>query len=840
MAGRYANSGGQIDEATVTGPDLTVKASGGLSLGEVGSSNLSYHVETSDLGAISKVAGQDQLQGFVSLDGRVTGNRTALGTRGQLTGGNLRYGSAEALTARSSYDALVPDLDAARGQVKADTTLGFLKAGGQDIGMLHVATTYGSRELAFDAVVEQSSRSGRVVGTVLLHPDHQEVHLSRFDVTTQGMTWALASGTEPAVQYGGGTVAIDGLRVVSGSQSVVVDGAVGRTSSNLRAALTDVDLAHVDTWLTGDRRLGGILNASARVTGPASALNVSGDFSVNRGAFREFRYDTLGGSVSYGQDRLAVDVRLQQDRQAWLVARGTLPTALFRPPTTAAGVPAPGSDAPVDLTVRSSPVDLAVVQGFTSAITKASGTVVVDAHLGGTAGTPQMSGRVEFTNGAFMVAPAGVSYRALSGRVDLQPGRAVIGKVSVTDEHDHTMALSGAIGLEGRSLGALKLNVASNKFELLHNDIGRVTVNSDLTVGGEIRAPEVRGQIAVNTASVNLDRVLELATSSAYSTRPASAGVVTDETAGGRQPVTGATNASVPIGAAGRGQTSAAGSPAVPQGAEPGSGRALDAALVDVTLKVPDDLALNGKDIQPGNTPIGLGNVNVTLGGDLRISKRPARPIRVVGQVNAVRGSYEFQGRRFDIQRGGRARFDGLVPVNPTLDIAATRLLSGVEARVHIGGTMRKPELTLTSSPPLEQADILSLIIFNAPVNELGEGQQVSLAQRAGALATGFVAGKLADSIGKALNLDVFEIQTEATPGGGQGATVTLGEQVGRNVYFKVVQGVGSDTTSRFVLDYQLADFLRLETTVSQGTMAMRSLTYRDQSGVDLIFFFSY
>jgi translocation and assembly module TamB len=257
-------------------------------------------------------------------------------------------------------------------------------------------------------------------------------------------------------------------------------------------------------------------------------------------------------------------------------------------------------------------------------------------------------------------------------------------------------------------------------------------------------------------------------------------------------------------------------------------------------VTVPDDLVINGKDIQPGNTPIGLGNVNVTVGGDLRISKRPALPVRLTGQVNTVRGTYEFQGRRFDIQRGGLVRFGGVVPVNPTLDVAATRLISGVEARVHVGGTMRQPELTLTSNPPLDQADILSLIVFNAPANELGEGQQVSLAQRASALATGFVAGKLADSIGKALSLDVFEIQTQATAGGGQGATVTVGEQVGRDLYFKVVQGVGADTTSQFVLDYRLADFLRLETTVSQGTTAMRTLMRREQSGVDLIFFFSY
>ena len=78
---------------------------------------------------------------------------------------------------------------------------------------------------------------------------------------------------------------------------------------------------------------------------------------------------------------------------------------------------------------------------------------------------------------------------------------------------------------------------------------------------------------------------------------------------------------------------------------------------------------------------------------------------------------------------------------------------------------MRQPELSFSSNPPLEQADILSLIVFNKPINELGEGQQVSLAERAGALAGGYLASGLARSIGNALELDEFEIQAQGEQG---------------------------------------------------------------------------
>ena len=234
---------------------------------------------------------------------------------------------------------------------------------------------------------------------------------------------------------------------------------------------------------------------------------------------------------------------------------------------------------------------------------------------------------------------------------------------------------------------------------------------------------------------------------------------------------------------------------------------------------MPNNVVIKGTDLNPsGASPVGLGDVNVTIGGDVRATKKPGDTVRLIGAVNTVRGTYDFQGRRFDIQRDGRIQFSGSPEINPTLDIVAQRVISGVEAQVHVRGTARKPELTLTSRPPLDEADILSLIIFNQPANALGEGQQASLAQRAGALASGFVASSLARSIGGALELDVFEIQT--APEDGYGPSVTLGEQVGERLFFKFRQAFGSQSVSEFILEYQLAEYLRLQTSVAEGGAA--------------------
>jgi translocation and assembly module TamB len=167
-------------------------------------------------------------------------------------------------------------------------------------------------------------------------------------------------------------------------------------------------------------------------------------------------------------------------------------------------------------------------------------------------------------------------------------------------------------------------------------------------------------------------------------------------------------------------------------------------------------------------------------------------------------------------------------------------LIQAVTARVDVRGTMKQPEIVLSSTPPLPQADILALIVFNQNLNSLGEGQQINLAQRAQAMATGALASGLAKELGDALGVDTFEISTAPEMAGAY-ATLTLGQQVGQNLYVKVEQGIGDKSTTNFVLEYELTKWLRLQTNVLQGSSVQQNVFQRIQgSGADLLFFFSY
>jgi translocation and assembly module TamB len=266
------------------------------------------------------------------------------------------------------------------------------------------------------------------------------------------------------------------------------------------------------------------------------------------------------------------------------------------------------------------------------------------------------------------------------------------------------------------------------------------------------------------------------------------------------------------------------------------------AVQLDVGVAIPGNLTLRGNDIRTSGGSADFGDVNVTVGGALQVRKAAGERLRLIGELNTIRGSYTFQGRRFEIMRDGRIRFGGTEEIDPLLDLQARRVISGVETFVRLQGSMRQPELSFSSRPPLDQADILSLIIFNVPVNELGEGQQISLAERAGALAGGYLVSGLTRSLANALELDELELQADAGLGLGLGPVLSIGEQIGNNLFVRVRQGFGAAEATELILEYQITEYLRLQGSVAQyANMAQRAVFTRvERGGVDLIFFFSY
>jgi cytoskeletal protein CcmA (bactofilin family) len=808
--GMYRDRSGNLTDLVVDGPDIHVKGQGPIALNDRGSSNLVLHVETPSLDRLGRVFGQNDIKGVATVDATVTGNGQELKASGTLDGANLGVGENTALDLDSMFEATLPQLRLADATVHAKTNATFLRVGGQEVNELTAETTYTQQKLDFDAMAKQGVRQLTAAGSAILHTDHHEVHIGNLALQSENVVWNTDPASHPTVQYGNNRIVIDDIKLVNADQRIEAQGAIGSANETLRVTAENVDVAQLDALALGDQRLAGRLNANATVSGTTAAPSVTGDFTLTDGAFRDFKFMSFTGKVDYAGSGVNLDVRLDQGPQSWLSAKGFAPTSLFRPtPREMEGehmAPPPGEA--INIEVATSQIDLGVIQGFVPYVTNVTGTLQANVKVSGSGYDPHVDGAIDIKGGAFAVPDLGASFSGLDTRIDLKPDLVTINEFRILDKNKQPMTIGGSLAVHERAVGAVDITVQSDDFKIAANKTADLKFDTDVHITGTVRAPKVEGSIEVEPGTIDVAEVLRIAGSrNAYST---TATEIAPEKSAGPEPTT----------------------PALPG--------MFDALELRLGLAIPGDLLLKGNSIKPANAPIDVGDMNAYVGGAVSIEKASGGRLRLVGEVNTVRGNYTFQGRRFEIERDGRIRFQGTDVIDPLLDLTASRVIQGVETHVHVRGSMLQPELSFSSNPPQDESDILSLIIFGIPTNELGEGQQVALAARAQQLAGGYLASGLSQAIGGALNLDEFEIQ--AAGDNGLGPSITLGQQVSKGLFVRLRQGFGSEQATEFILEYQLTNFLRLQGTVSDAAGSQQRNAFRrvERGGLDLIFFFSY
>jgi autotransporter translocation and assembly factor TamB len=799
----YANAFADIQKIYMYGNDVTVQGNGTLAFNDSDQSGFWIHAEATHLDQVQTMvnSGQQgqQLSGIGTIDAVVSGNKKEFVANGTATGNGIRYGDYGALAASTTFAAKVPELDGARANVVADTKATFVEISGYQINELTAKTEYQDKNIKYDVDAKQPMRELASQGEIVLHPDHNEIHFTNFKLTSQGMAWQNVDGHVPAIQWGNDLIIVKDFALTDAAakqQQLLANGTFGKPGEEVTVELKDINLNVIDAFLLRPPQLTGIVNAKAVVSGGKDTPAVAAEFAVRDGKFRNVPWQSFTGKVNYKPAGLTLDAKLQQNDMQWLTAKGEVPMSLVRGKKSA-------SDK-IDLHVDSSTIDLGLIQGFTTAVTNVTGKVQAKLDLTGTSEEPRAAGGLTITNGGFKAEDTGVVYKNMNGKVDFLPDRVHIDNLYVLDNDNDSLSLTGDLGVAGLSVSNVNLGMYADNFKVIGNEMGNMHINSSVEFTGTFAHPKLVGDLGITTGNIKLDPILAHL-NSAYSTTS----IDTTKTEGGAAEET-----------------------------RQGLLGNLELAL---HLTVPDDLVVKADDLKVGDAPIGLGKMNMTLGGDINVTAAPAKPITLVGTVNTVRGFYDYQGRRFTILRDGKVRFEGdtVNNLDPALDVAGERTIQSVTVHVNVRGRLRKPEIELTSIPPQEQADILALIIFNQPMNQLGEGQQLSLAQRAGSIAAGAVTNQLTGSIANSLNLDQFEINL--APESGSTAELTIGQQLGQNLYVKVQQGIGDNSQTNFLLEYEFTKWMRLQTNVLEGSGTQQQLFQRVKStGADLVFTFEF
>lgn len=105
----------------------------------------------------------------------------------------------------------------------------------------------------------------------------------------------------------------------------------------------------------------------------------------------------------------------------------------------------------------------------------------------------------------------------------------------------------------------------------------------------------------------------------------------------------------------------------------------------------------------------------ITVDADLQI-KGYLSKINVYGTIaTSGKGMVKYLGRRFDIE-SAVLQFDNPYEIDPNIDVNASHVVTSTEGDyeiyLHVGGILRDWRLELTSSPPVPEQDMISLLLI--------------------------------------------------------------------------------------------------------------------------------
>ncbi len=201
--------------------------------------------------------------------------------------------------------------------------------------------------------------------------------------------------------------------------------------------------------------------------------------------------------------------------------------------------------------------------------------------------------------------------------------------------------------------------------------------------------------------------------------------------------------------------------------------------------------------------------------GSLLVIEEPGKATVGVGELEVKDGVYKAYGQDLTLDRG-RVVFAGGPLDNPGLDLRAYRKADdGTVAGMNIRGTLKSPQATLYSDPPMGESEALAYLLLGHPLGQASPQEGDMLANAANSLGLkggNLVAKKLAARFG------LEEARVEST-GGLKEASLVVGKYLSPRLY--VTYGLGLfEPVSTFKIRYLLGRAWTLQAEQGVGTSA--------------------
>jgi len=680
---------------------------------------------------------RDTMSGALIAAGTLRGNVYDFDLRGRAGGNNIVVRGNAARLLQSEYawtHARTP-----RSKLAVGVDAGGVSVMGFAFDTANVRATYASPGGHVEVVVEQpGSRQYAAKGDYALYADRKELRLANMTFRFDTAFWSMPH--ESTLQWGGPGLRVTNLELHNrGNGRILANGLLPTDGVGDFALDVDnfpvsnvVDLIQTDVDATGIVTLHGTMNGT--LANPA----FRGAFGMIDGTYNNTPVPDLRGRFGYADRQLVTHldaVRRNGIAMATVDARLPIDLALSGAPADRL-LPEPMS---VDLVADSLPLEL--VPQFTDLVSGFHGRAAGKVTMRGTLRRPTLTGAFALDHGSVTVVSTGAAIDNIVASIHMANDTVYVD--SIVGSAKGPLRVRGTMAVGSWREPSFDLYLVSNGAQLMKNNYANVLVDAGLAISGPFRAAYVSGAVTIVKGVI-------------YAPEP--------------------------------------------------TGRHLIGAGDPALFNVLDTTQTSDRDLFPAESPL-LANLRVDIALSVRhdtwVRNREANveiyteaPVSVhaeqealvlVGAVTTDRGEYSFLSKRFQISRGS-AMFIGSPDLNPTLQITGEYQVQvpsrgAINIRVLIGGTMRKPKLSLESDaqPPRTQSELLSLLAFgqsatsllafnsssipgNAATSDLfGAGAQLAV-RRLESVALGVAVEQLQQQAGRAFGTDVFDITPADVP----------------------------------------------------------------------------
>ncbi len=767
----------RLAEFSLGAKGATANAKGDLGLRAGKSGRLEFAARAADLGPWMTLAGRKG-NGSLALSGTARGSIVDLAVAGALDVAPLCDEAVSIRRARVDFD--VAHVGGAKPEGRA--TIAIEEFGGPlRLERIDARTSFAGaepRRASVDLTLqERKDRSHRLRADVELRADAIRASVAELSLALEDGAWRLE---KPAtIVARGGGVEIDRLSLAHGDRRIWITGkAATQGAQSLALAIERFPIANLRPLLGEKLPLDGVIVTRVEIGGSAAAPTVEARAEIVDLMVSGQRYEGLTAALHVSPATTTLDATFKQDATRSLVVAGRLPVRVswdgaFR--SDLAGE--------MDLRARSPGLSLAFLNlAGEKLVRDAAGDLVVDLAVRGPIDAPMPSGTFAVRGATLVVVPAGVDFRDITVEASLAPDRISISKLSIASGKGGTLTGTVDVGLAGRAPDSIRASFVAKEFGAVYTNEAWAKVSGEIAIEGQLAFPHVKGDVVVEEAIIRPD--LEFL---GKAPKP-------------RDP----TIHIVPIGATTK--------PVEAACAEVASAAATEAAAASAATDFTLDVGVKF----PGNTWIKHSSATVELTGDVRALKGPGGPVNLVGAIETRRGWAELQGKRFNMKTG-RIAFTGGDKIDPSLEIVAEHKVPEYRIEAVISGTAEKPSLELRSDPYLEQADILSVLIFGKPTNRLSEGEQQALSERAAEMATGFAFTQVAQAVARSLGLEEMGVHIEEL----STSRVAVGKYISEKTFVTVAQTLDEEPGQEVAIEYRfLPNWAAVTSTTSTGNSA--------------------